>query len=196
MGGQRRDAKGVDAGAAAPLATDFIDGVNAITFSQDSRLMSYNRLVQTGATVVGERVVVPLTGGQPTATLQPAPRTSNYQFNFDATMYTYIDQQKAVMSVPLGGGTVSKLVEMADERIDLHRWIDAKTVVLAARSIAADKPATTNLWRWTVGTPAPVQLTNFPTGIIFELSLSVDGKTLYFIQGALNRDIVLIRGLK
>jgi Tol biopolymer transport system component len=183
-----------DGGTASPVATDYIDD-RGLAFSQDSKLMSYNRLV-TGAVVASERVLLPITGGQPIAKLQPAPRTANYQFNVDATLYTYIDQQKAVMSVPLNGGASSKLLEMSDARIDLHRWIDPKSMVLSARSTAPDKPAATNLFRWSVGSQKAVQLTSFPTGIIFELLPSADGKTLYFIQGALNRDIVMIRGLK
>jgi len=188
-------------GTRRQLATDFIDG---LVFSRDSALLSYNRLDASQKQVVPVRTVMTLAGGRVVATLAPAPRTLDYQFTTDSTALTYIQAPPppqvgappgipSVMRLPLAGGAPQKLLEMPESRIDVARWVDDKTLILAARSTT--RPVN-NLWRWTVGSPKPVAITNFPTGVIFEVSPSQDGKVMYFTQGSLNRDIIKITGLK
>jgi len=65
-------------------------------------------------------------------------------------------------------------------------------MIVAARSTI--RPVS-NLWRWTVGSSAPVQLTNFPSGVLSEMSPSQNGKMVYFVEKSLNRDIIKITGL-
>jgi Tol biopolymer transport system component len=181
-----------EGGAGTPLVTDYIE---LPVVSKDGRLLSYNRLISKGEETVTERVVLPLAGGPATAQFETGTG-QNYDFTPDGAALTYIDQNNSIWKRSLAGGVPAKLVEMPDARIDFHRWVDPSTVIIGARATAPDKPAVTNLWRWTVGSAKPVALTNFPTGFLFEFGASTDGKTVYFIQGALNRDIVMIRGLK
>jgi Tol biopolymer transport system component len=182
-----------DGGAGKPLVTDYID---QLIISKDSSRLSYNRLGKDkdGADVP-ERVVLPLAGGPVTAQFETG-KAQNYDFTPDGAALTYIEQNNSIWKRSLAGGSSTKLVEMPDARIDFHRWIDPSTVIIGARATAPDRPAVTNLWRWTAGSARPVALTTFPTGFLFEFGASTDGKTVYFIQGALNRDIVRIRGLK
>src|SRR5262249_46759805 len=143
---------GADGSSPKQVVADLAD-TGTLILSPDGKLLSYERVVP-GKVTTTERVVIPAAGGQPSGKFQPAPRTAKYQFTGDGTMYSYIDQQKAIMSIPFNGGTPTKLFEMKDQRIDLHRWTDAKTIVVSARSTAPDKPQATNLWRWTVGSAA------------------------------------------
>jgi len=177
-------------GGGTALVTDYIDG---LTFAKDSALISYNRLQTIGQRTVPVRVVASINGGAAVATIQPPPRASDYQFTPDAGALTYVDATSAVMRVPLDGGTPAKLFDMTDARIDVHRWVDAKTMLLRVFSPAR---STSNLWRWTAGMPRPLPLTNFPSGLIFDFVPSPDGRTMYFTQGSFLRELVLIKGLK
>lgn len=182
-----------EGGAGKPLVTDYID---QLIIAKDSSRLSYNRLGRSKDNqIVAERVVLPLAGGPPITQFETPASAQNYDFTANASALTYIDKN-SVMRLPLPRGAPTKLFEMPGSRIDFHRWVDPNTVIIGARSTAPDKPPAGNLWRWTVGSAKPVPLTTFPTGFVFEFGASTDGKTVYFIQGALNRDIVMIRGLK
>jgi eukaryotic-like serine/threonine-protein kinase len=183
------------------LAADYIDG---LVFSHDSSRMSYNRLDASQNQVVPVRVVMNFADGKVLATLPPARGTLDYQFTPDGNALTYIQappQPKppappgvpSVMKIALNDGAPEKLFEMPESRVDVARWVDDKTLIVAARSTT--RPVN-NLWRWTVGSPKPIAITNFPTGVIYEVSPSQDGRIMYFTQGSLNRDIIKITGLK
>jgi serine/threonine protein kinase/Tol biopolymer transport system component len=181
------------------LVTDYIDG---LIFSKDSKLVSYNRLDTSQKQVMSVRTVVSFADGK--VVVPTLPARNDYQFTPDGTAFSFIQPAPppkegalpvppSVMKVPLAGGTPEKLFDLAESRIDVHRWVDEKNLVLGVRSTT--KPVS-NLWRWTVGSAKPLQLTNFPTGALFELAPSQDGKLIYFTQGSNNRDIIKITGLK
>jgi serine/threonine protein kinase/Tol biopolymer transport system component len=183
-------------GSPRQLASDFIDG---LIFSKDGKLVSYNHLDATQKQVVSVRAILSFDDGKTIATLKGR---ANAQFTPDGTALSFGQAAPgppappgppSMMKVALAGGAPEKLFDMPDSRIDAHRWIDDKTVIVAARSTTIP---VSNLWRWSVGSPKAVPITDFPNGVLFELSPSQDGKTIYFTQGALNRDIIKITGLK
>jgi hypothetical protein len=188
-------------GAARTLATDYIDQVNTLIFSPDGRLASYNHLDSKQEKVVAVRTVVNVDDGREVAALPLRVGRGGYQFTRDGAAVSYIqnrapsdkaDVPAAVYTVPVAGGEPRMLFELPDARIDLVRWPDEKTAVMSAFSLETQVH---NLWRWTAGSPKPVQLTTFPSGFIFEFVTSADGKTVYFTQGSNNRDIIKITGL-
>jgi serine/threonine protein kinase/Tol biopolymer transport system component len=179
-------------GSPKQLATDFIDG---LIFSKDGKLVSYNHLDATKKPVQSVRAVLSFDEGKTIATV---PARANAQFTPDGTAFSFGQAASppappAIVQVPIAGGTPEKLFDMPDSRIDAHRWIDDKTLVVAARSTT--RPAS-NLWRWSVGSPKATPITNFPSGVLSEVSPSQDGRMIYFTAGSLNRDIIKITGLK
>ena len=192
-------------GSKRQLVTDYIDDPRVPpVFSRDGSRFSYNRLDASQNQVVPQRVVLNFADGSVLATLPQARGTSGYQFTPDGSAMTYIQAAASasagappgipsVMRIALNDGAPQKLFDMPDSRVDVARWVDDRTLIVAARSTV--RPAN-NLWRWTVGDTKPVSITNFPTGVIYEVSPSPDGKTMYFTQGSLNRDIIKITGLK
>ncbi len=184
-------------GSPRQLATDYIDG---LIFSRDGKLISYQKLDASQQKVVTVRTVMNFDDGRTIATLPPR-RGDQITPNGDAI--TFIELGKSatdktpavpatVFKVPLSGGAPQKLFDMADSRLDRVSWVDEKTAVVAAFSL---KNPVSNLWRWTVGSPKPVPLTDFRAGLIFEFAASQDGKMIYFTQGSNNRDIIKITGL-
>jgi eukaryotic-like serine/threonine-protein kinase len=184
-------------GSPRQLASDYSDG---LIFSRDGTLVSYNHLDPAQKQVTSVRTILTFDDGKTVATL---PVRNAYQFTPDGTALTYIqplqsatDKSPAipatVFRIPVSGGTPQKLFDMPDSRIDVVRWTDDKTAIIAAFSL---KNPVSNLWRWTAGSPKPVPLTDFRSGLLFEFAASQDGKMIYFTQGSNNRDIIKITGL-
>jgi serine/threonine protein kinase len=184
-------------GTPRQFAADYIDG---LTVSRDGKLVAYNRLDSSQKQVVSVLTVASFPDGSVIATL---PVGRGYQFTPDGASLTYNQLPQsatdkspgvpaAVFRIPVSGGTRQKLFDMPDSRIDVVRWTDDKTAIVAAFSL---KSPVSNLWRWTVGSPKPVPLTDFRSGLLFEFTASQDGKMIYFTQGSNNRDIIKITGL-
>jgi len=53
-----------------------------------------------------------------------------------------------------------------------------------------------NIWRQPIDGTAPVQVTNFTTGRIFNFAFSPDGSQLVLSRGTINDDVVLIENAK
>ena len=182
-------------GSPRTLVTDYIDG---LIFSKESKLMSYNRLDATQKQVLSVRTVVSFSDGKVISTFPSRPAC---EFTPDGAGFTYVRSASkppaspapaAVIRTDLNGGSPVTLFEMADTRIDVQRWVDDKTLIIGAFATSS----VSNLWRWTDGAPRAVPLTDFRAGLLFEFAASQDGKTIFFTQGSLNRDIIKITGLK
>jgi eukaryotic-like serine/threonine-protein kinase len=184
-------------GSPRQLATDYIDG---LIFSRDGKSVSYQKLDTSQKQVMTVRTIVTFDDGKAIATL---PAGNGYQFTPDGTALTYIQPGQSatdkapavpatVFKVPVTGGTPQKLFDVPDSRVDVVRWADDKTAVVAAFSL---KSQVSNLWRWTAGSPKLAPLTDFRAGFVFEFAASQDSKMIYFTQGSNNRDIIKITGL-
>ena len=190
-------------GSPRQLATDYIGSpgsADALIFSRDGAFVSFNRLDPSKNQVTPVRAVVKFADG---ATVSTLPAHNAYQFTADSAALTYVqpaqsatDKTPAVPAtiyrIALNGGTPQTLFDMPDSRVDRVGWADDKTAVVAAFSL---RSPVSNLWRWTVGAAKPVPLTDFRSGLLFEVAPSPDGKTIYFTQGSNNRDIIKITGL-
>ena len=185
-------------GTSRTLATDYIED-RGLIFSRDGKLVSYNRLDTSQSQVGSVRTVRSIETG---ATIATVPSRAGYQFTPDGAL-SYIEPAKsatektpavpaAVFKVATGGGVPLKLFDVPDARVDRVYWPDDKTAVVSAFSF---KSVVHNLWRWSVGSAKPVPLTDFRSGLIFEAAASEDLKTMYFLQGSNNRDIIKITGL-
>ena len=115
--------------------------------------MSYNWLDKSKPQVVSVRTIISVEDGK--VVVPSLPARADYQFTVDGTALTFVQPPppakegvppgpSSVMKRPLAGGDPQKLFELADARIDAHRWVDKKTVIIGARSTT--KPVS-NLWR-------------------------------------------------
>lgn len=94
--------------------------------------------------------------------------------------------------VPIAGGTPEKLFDVPEARVDRVNWAEERTAVVAAFSATTN---VSNLWRFTMGAGRLTPLTDFRSGLIFELAASQDTQKIYFTQGSNNHDIIKITGL-
>ncbi len=90
------------------------------------------------------------------------------------------------------GGPPRPLTRLTDASIQGYLWSpDGKRLVLQRKL-----ENVSNLWSAGADGRAPEPITDFPTGAIFGIDISKDGKTLYFLYGNESSDIVLLNNFR
>ncbi len=156
------------------------------TFSPDGKWIVY--------TEYHDRVTIlriPVEGGEPK--LIYSESGINPKVSPDGKTVAFITGQK-IRLVSFEGGKISKTFDAKLQLLDstnkqnLQWTLDGRGIYFIALN-----DGVSNIWRQPVDGSAPVQVTKFETGRIFNFAYSPDGKQLALSRGSLNSDVVLIK---
>jgi Tol biopolymer transport system component/TolB-like protein len=164
------------------------------TFSPDGRWLVFTRFA--------ERVglwKIPSAGGEPTLILDEnaiCPAVSS-----DGKTVAFIlrraGEANRIALASFDGGEIIKTFDAKLEKNSLTgkqnlQWTtDGRGVYFVALT-----DGVSNIWQQPIDGSAPVQITNFTTGRIFNFAFSADGSQLALSHGTLNSDVVLIENQK
>jgi serine/threonine protein kinase/Tol biopolymer transport system component len=144
---------------------------------------------------------IPLEGGTPTRVIEEAalrPIVSP-DGQWLAIVYRPTPEPAAlrvrgkmtIAILPIGGGSIAKTFEMPQRTAQIKWTPDGRAI-----AYIATQNGVSNLWAQPVDGGPLKQLTNFKSEQIFNFAWSPDGKQLALSRGVVNRDVVLITGLK
>jgi Tol biopolymer transport system component len=99
---------------------------------------------------------------------------------------------RTIAMLSINGGPAVKTFETLPAARGELKWTpDGKAV-----AYIASRGGVSNIWAQPIDGGPPKQLTNFNSEQVFNFAWSRDGKQLALSRGVVNRDVVLITGLK
>jgi len=139
-------------------------------------------------------LVIPATGGEPTARLSLPPNASDLKWTPDGSAVAYVTGEgvTSLFRQPLSGGAAQQLTRFTDGQINGYEWgRDGKSILIGRKLADA-----TNIWLAGIDGREPVALTDFLTGSVFLFQPSTDGKTVVFTYGNETSDAVLVKNFQ
>ena len=173
-----------------------IDGTNAMKRLDQAEFSSCSADGKWIYYVVKDKIMrLPPDGGMPAEVLSVpgTPRAWNVRVSPDGTRIAFLYQQgspipKTVLAVSsANGGSLQFTVQIPIGYAGLG-WAPSGK----ALQYLLTRNGATNLWEQDLSGGEPRQVTNFPSGRIFDFAWSRDGKKLMLIKGNQSSDVILI----
>lgn len=145
---------------------------------------------------------VPVSGGEPIKLTAPAESPVAADVSPDGKLIAFCWWKRGrgyapseIAVIPFEGGDVIRSFPVP---IQYPHFFGKETIQWTpdgnAINFVAFTDGASNIWRQAIDASAPIRVTNFETGLIFNFAYSPDGTQLALSRGSAARDVVLIRG--
>ncbi len=159
-------------------------------FSPDGTRVLFSKLEEIDGRLFPRRYIVPLEGGEPTASFLLPPGAQDIAWAPDGKALTYVDENHGwnLMRKLLPEGEPEPLTRFQEGQVTDYDWHpDGSRLVLHRRVSQKD-----SLWMLKSGEAEPTLITEFKTGATPLHLWAPDEPLLYFSYGTASRDVVLI----
>jgi Tol biopolymer transport system component len=173
-------------------AEKFLDGhLHGKPYSPGGRYLTYAVTEQIDGQSRDRFFILPAAGGEPIGRFLPPGDLSDLEWTADGNALTYVHDVAGVQNLwtqSVDGGEPLQLTHFSDGRIGNHEHSPDGSLIALERSLGEEE----NLWTVNSDGAAAARVTDFRDGKIFNLVWSHDSESLFFVQGEVQREVVLI----